>query len=145
MRTFDPIKLDEYALIPFLGTDECAYCVGHGFLLVGKKDGEWICQDCHQKSRKRTFAVFMHGGDDIMCDDLPTLERAMVTVCQFLEDPDEYGRYAPFLILAQNEWGLPEERVATIDMPLEDKNRSRVKHGYPPIKYSITTQGKTED
>lgn len=73
-----------------------------------------ICRDCYEHSKERTFVIWMHDGNDVMteCD---TLEAAMRDIADYLDNPDEYRRYAPFRITAQRD-GEDVEHIATIKM-----------------------------
>jgi hypothetical protein len=121
---------------------QCDQCGAEDIVIVGTVDDSYtdlgrICERCYDDTGRRTFAVFMDGGD--ILTEVDTLEAAMRDVADYLDNPLEYGRYAPFEIVALLD-GQEREPIARIDMTLEDKNASRQKHGLLPIYSTTYTQ-----
>src|SRR5688500_15744476 len=104
MMLHTPVKLDS-AFTPGTMGDCRAWCGRENVYLVGILKGDTLCVACFESSKERRFNVFCNGGDDILSEH-DTLENAMASVTEYLNDPTEYGRYAPFRIEAQSEWSV---------------------------------------
>lgn len=115
-RTYPRITLDPVVpsrLVGSIGLCE-AWC-GAEREIAGLLNGEPLCVVCHKESAEREFMIISSG--DVMCSQLPTLASAMAEVATYLEDPDQWRRYFPVSIYAENQAFNLEDLVAKISMP----------------------------